>query len=313
MENKIFNKISSSNSILLLTHEDPDGDAIGSLLGFYHYLVSINKSVDMVATKIPKILEFLPSVNKIVDSVDKNYDLAIILDCASMDRIGCDQEILSKCKETICIDHHASNNKYCDVNLVCSNVSSCCQVIYYLFKKSNITFNNDILNCLISGVLTDTNGFSINTVDHETYIMAADMCRSGINIHELFNKLLFKKSLSRHNLMKLGLDRLELLQGGKIAITYILNDDFVKLGAVTGEHEGIVDIGRSIDGVLVSIFLRENEEGFTVSLRSTGIVDVSKIASRIGGGGHFMAAGTKLFGTLEETKQFIIDEVKKEL
>jgi phosphoesterase RecJ-like protein len=112
--------------------------------------------------------------------------------------------------------------------------------------------------------------------------------------------------------MKIGMDRLEFYCDGRIAFTYILESDFDKVGAYLGEHEGIVDIGRNILGVEVSIFIREND-GWTVSLRSTGTVDVSKIASSIGGGGHFMASGGKLFGTLEETKKIIIDKTKKEI
>ena len=312
MRSKIFEEINNSNSILLLTHVDPDGDAIGSVLGFYNYLISINKAVDMIALKIPKVFNFLPSINNIVENTNKEYDLGIVLDCADKNRIGANEDVLSKCKHTICIDHHASNDNYCDLNFVQGDISSCCQVIYSLFKEWNINFNTEILECLMSGVLTDTNGFSISSVDKDTYMMAADIMDFGVNIYNLFNKLLFKKTMAKYNLMKIGMDRLEFLCDGKIAFTYILKSDFEDVGAGIGDHEGIVDIGRSINGVMVSVFLRE-DEGFTISLRSTGSVDVSKIAAKIGGGGHYMAAGAKYSGSLEETKETIVDEIKKVL
>ena len=312
MENRVLSEINNANSILLLTHVDPDGDAIGSILAFYHYLTSINKTVDMVALKIPHVFNFLPGVNNVVENVTKDYDLGIVLDCADKKRIGANEDILSKCKHTICIDHHASNNNYCDLNIIHGNVSSCCQVIYFLFKKWSVELNTQILECLMSGVLTDTNGFSISSVDKDSYIMAADVMDFGVDIHKLFNELLFKKSLARYNLMKIGMDRLEFLCDGKIAFTYILKSDFEDVGAVIGDHEGIVDIGRSIDGVMVSVFLRE-DDGFTISLRSTGSVDVSKIAAKVGGGGHYMASGAKYNGSLEETKETIICEIKKAL
>ena len=310
MKKQIKKLIDDCNSILLLTHESPDGDAIGSVLSFYHYLVSINKSVDMVILDIPKVFDFLPSINKVVDNTDKSYDLGIVLDCASKERIGQKENLFSKCKHTICIDHHISNTAYCDVNYVEGNVSSCCQVIYYLFKYLNIPINQEIGKSLISGVLTDTNGFGINNVDKFTYNLASEILDLGINIHDIYNRVLCKKTMSQYELMKIAMDRLEFLCDGKIAFTYVLKNDFDKVKAIFGEHEGIVDIGRNIDGVEVSVFLRE-DDGFTVSLRSTGSIDVSKIASSIGGGGHFMAAGGKLYGTIEETKKTIISEIKK--
>ena len=116
----------------------------------------------------------------------------------------------------------------------------------------------------------------------------------------------------QYQLMQIGMDRLEFLCDKKIAFTYILEDDFNKVGAILGEHEGIVDIGRNIDGVLVSIFIRENN-GWTVSLRSTGMIDVGKIALNLGGGGHKMASGGKLYGSLDEVKTRVINEVEKVL
>ena len=310
MRSKIKNLIDSSNSILLLTHQSPDGDAIGSLLGMYHYLISINKTVDMIALDIPKVFDILPSINKIVDTTDKEYDLGIVVDCATRERISQNEDLLSRCKNTICIDHHISNTKYCDINYIDGNVSSCSQVIYFLLKDFGVSFNKEMGESLISGVLTDTNGFGINTVNSDTFNMAAELSDFGIDIHNLYDKLLCKKSMSQYKLMQIGMQRLEFLCDGKIAFTYILKEDFENVGAVIGEHEGIVDIGRNIEGIEVSVFVRE-DNGWRVSLRSTGIVDVNKVASAIGGGGHTMAAGGTLKGTLEETKERLIDEIKK--
>ena len=312
MRSKIWNEIEKSNSILLLTHENPDGDAVGSVLAFYHYLISINKSVDMIILDIPKVFNFLSSIDKVVDKTDKIYDLGIVLDCATRERIGQKEDLLSRCKSTICIDHHISNTNYCDINLVEGNISSCCQVVYYLFKEWNIRFNEEIGNSIMTGVLTDTNGFGNSGVDSNTFNIASELLNLGIDIHHIYQKVLWTKTRSQYELMKIGMDRLELLCDGKIAFTYVLEEDFDKTGAILGEHEGIVDIGRNISGVEVSVFIRENN-GWTISLRSTGNVDVNKIALSIGGGGHKMASGGKLYGSFEETKKKIIDEVKKVL
>lgn len=312
MRSKLLNEIENSNSILLLTHENPDGDAIGSVLAFYHFLSCINKTVDMVVLDVPKVFDFLPSINKIVDTTDKEYDLGIVLDCATKERIGQVNDLFSRCKKTLVIDHHISNTHYGDLNFVEGHVSSCCQVIYFLFKEWNVVINKNIGESIVTGVLTDTNGFGNNNVDTNTFNLSSEIKELDINIHNIYKKVLWMKTIPQYNLMKIGMDRLEFLCDGKIAFTYVLKDDFRTTGASVGEHEGIVDIGRNIYGVEVSIFLRE-EDGWTVSLRSNGNIDVSKIASAIGGGGHMMAAGGKIIGTFKETKDKIISETKKVL
>lgn len=310
MKNKIYELIEKSNSILLLTHKDPDGDAIGSVLAFYHFLTSINKSVDMILSNIPKTFDFLPSINKAVDNTDKNYDLGIVLDCASKERILQNDNLLNKCRQIVVIDHHISNGRYGNINLVEGNVSSCCQVVYYLLKEWNETISMEIGESIISGVLTDTNGFSNNNVDSDTYRLAAELIDLGIDVHTIYNKVILIRSMPQYKLMKIALDRLEFFCDGKIAYTYILNDDYEKVEASIGDHEGIVNIGRNIDGVEVSVLVRENN-GWSISLRSAGKVDVCKIALTLGGAGHFMAAGAKIEGTLEEVKNKVIEEIKK--
>lgn len=310
MKNKIFELIEKSNSILLLTHKDPDGDAIGSVLAFYHFLTSINKAVDMILSNIPKTFNFLPSINKVVDRTDKDYDLCIVLDCASEERIFQNENLLNRCRQIVVIDHHISNSKYGNINLVEGNISSCCQIVYYLLKEWNIPISMEIGKSIISGVLTDTNGFSNNNVDADTYRLAAELVDLGINVHDIYNKVILIRSIPQYQLMKIAMDRLEFFYDGKIAYTYILNDDYEKKEASVGDHEGIVNIGRNIDGVEVSVLVRENN-GWSISLRSAGNVDVCKIALTLGGAGHFMAAGAKIEGTLEEVKNKVIEEIKK--
>ena len=310
MKNKIFELIEKSNSILLLTHKDPDGDAIGSVLAFYHFLTSINKAVDMILSNIPKTFNFLPSINKVVDRTDKDYDLCIVLDCASEERIFQNENLLNRCRQIVVIDHHISNSKYGNINLVEGNISSCCQIVYYLLKEWNIPISMEIGKSIISGVLTDTNGFSNNNVDADTYRLAAELVDLGINVHDIYNKVILIRSIPQYQLMKIAMDRLEFFYDGKIAYTYILNDDYEKIEASIGDHEGIVNIGRNIDGVEVSVLIRENN-GWSISLRSAGNVDVCKIALTLGGAGHFMAAGAKIEGTLEEVKNKVIEEIKK--
>lgn len=312
MKSKIFELINDSKSILLLTHETPDGDATGSVMGFYHMLTSINKTVDVVMPEVPETFKFLDSINNIVDKSDKEYDLVIVVDCANKERVGQINDEFSRCKKSIAIDHHTSNNGYCDINYVEEDTAACCQVIYYLFKEWNIKINKNIGEALVTGLLTDTAGFRNDNVNKDSYYMAADMLDCGINMHKLYYNVLSKKSMSQYLLMKMVLDRLELYCDGKIAFSYLSKEDLENVDAKVGDHEGLVDLGRHINGVEVSIFMRE-DDGYRISFRSNELVDVNKLAAKFNGGGHKMAAGARVNSSFKETKDALIDETMRVL
>ena len=305
MKNKIFDLINNSVSIVLLTHENPDGDAIGSVMAMYQMLTSINKSVDIVIPKIPDTFKYLDSIDKIVDKSEKKYDLAIVVDCSSTDNL------LEKCKTSVSIDHHASNTNFCDINYVEKNSPACCQVIYYLFKDWNIKITKNIGEALTTGLLTDTGGFKNNNVDKNSFLMAAAMLDLDINLHKMYYMLLAKKTMPQYLLMKMTLDRLELFHDGKIAFSYITNKDMENVGAKYGDHVGLTELGRNIDGVEVSIFMRE-DDGYRISFRSNGKINVYELAAKFGGGGHAMAAGARINTSFEETKEALINETIKE-
>lgn len=312
MKSSILNLIKESNSIVLLSHESPDGDAIGSLMGFYHMLSTMGKNVTVVVPKVPKSYMYLNSIDKIVEDSSDKFDLGIVVDCANKERLGQISDIFSNCKKSIAIDHHASNKNYCDINYVEDNTSACCQVIYYLFKEWNISIDKNIGEALCTGLLTDTMGFRNNNVDKNSFLMAADMLDLGIDLYSLYYNVLSKKTLPKYLLMKMVLDRMEILGDGKIAFSYLSLEDFGNVGALPGDHEGLVELGRNIDGVEVSIFMRE-DDGYRISFRSAGKVNVNEIASNFGGGGHKMAAGARVFADFKETKDKLIKETMRVL
>ena len=304
MKNNILNLINSVDSILILTHVNPDGDAIGSSMAMYHALKKMNKSVDVVIPDIPPAFVFLNSNNLIKEKVDKSYDLAIVVDCPNIGRIGQLNNEFYNCKQSIVIDHHISNNMYGTINYIDDGASSCSQVIYYLFEKLKIKINKNIGECLVVGCITDTNGFSNNNVDKETFLMIAHMFDLGINIHEIYSLIFLKKSMSQFALMKMTLDRLEFFCDGKIAFSYISQEDMDNVGAAAGDYEGLVNIGKNISGVEISIFMRE-DNGYKISFRSNGC-DVNKLANKFGGGGHEMASGACIDKPFKETKDMLI-------
>ena len=310
--NNIFEVIQKSNNILILTHENPDGDAIGSSVAMYYYLNGLNKRVDVLLPEIPPVFNFLTDSINVIDNSSADYDLAIVLDCSTKDRIGQNNNEFSRCNTSIVIDHHMSNKGYGAINHIEGKTSSCCEVLYYLFKKWKVSFTKELANSLITGLLTDTCGFANSNVSHNSFKMVSELYETGVDFHNLYNRLLSKKNIAQFNLTKIVMNRLEFFENGQIAFSYITKKDFIDTGAVSGDHEGLVDIGRNIDGVEVSIFIRE-DDNYIISLRSNGKVDVSKVALKLGGGGHIEAAGAKIDKNFEETKEIIINEIKKEL
>ena len=306
----ILDLINASNSILLLTHENPDGDAVGSVMALYNWLYD-KKKVSIVMPEIPPIYKFLKNIDMILEEVTDDYDLAIVVDCSSVGRIGQRRNEFHNCKKSIIIDHHISNEMYGTLNFVDKIFPSCAQVIYYLYKIWKVELTKDIGECLLTGSITDTNGFSNNNVNKETLLMTAELMDLDISLHDLYYNLLIKKSMAQHNLVKMAIDRLEFFGNNKVAFSYISHEDMENVGAKKGDHEGLVDIGRNISGVEISIFMRE-ENGYNVSFRSNNF-DVEKIAAEFGGGGHRLAAGAKLNMPFKEAKEALISVTLRKL
>lgn len=310
MKSKIKELIDKSNSIVLLAHEDPDGDAIGSLIAFYRILKNMDKDVVVIADKIPDRFNCLDDIGVITRDTDRSFDLGIVLDCASLERVGEISNITDRVKHLVVIDHHISNTLYGSINYVDDKATSCTQILYYLFKEWKVEIDKECAKALMTGVITDSGGFKNNNVNKFTYLMTADMEDIGVDIYNLQREVLTMTTLPQMILKKIALERLELLRDGKIAFTYITKEDIVNAKALLGDHEGLVDLGRDIMGVEVSIFMRE-DDGYKISLRSNGKIDVREIAEVFDGGGHMMAAGLKINKPLEEVKQDIINETIK--
>ena len=308
---KVFEKIKNSKSILILTHENPDGDAIGSSMAMYHILSEMGKDVSVVIPEYPETFLFLDDIDIIKRESTEEYDLAIVVDCASKKRIGQNNGEFDNCKDSLIIDHHTSNTRYANLDLIEGSTSSCCQVIYYLLKKDMINISKKTARALATGMLTDSAGFRNCDVDQNTFLMAADLVGMGVDMQKIYHLVLSKKTMAQYMLMKMTLDRMEMYADGKIAFSYISKEDMENVGAKKGDHEGLVDIGRNIDGVEVSIFMRE-DNGYNFSFRSNGKVNVNEIAKKFDGGGHVMAAGGKIDKSFKETKEMLLNETIKE-
>ena len=308
----IKQKIEKANSIVLLTHEMPDGDAVGSTIAMYIALKRLGKNVDMIIENCPRTYDFLPFRNEIKEEGSREkYDLTIALDCSDIKRLNGFSNYFETAKDRIVIDHHGSNTMFGDINFVNPVSPACCQILVLVLEYLGVEIDKEIGTCILAGIITDTGGFKYDTVTAETFELVAQLLNKGINVSNVYKKVLQIISRSSFELRKIAMNRLEFLEEGKISFTYITKKDEETWNAVTGEHEGIVEMARDIEGVEVAVFLRETENGYKASLRSNNYVNVSDICLMLGGGGHPKAAGANLPLPLEQAKEKIVDQIKK--
>lgn len=286
--NNIIDKIQSSNNIVLLCHNNPDGDAIGSTLSMYYILTKLGKEVDIVINKPPKRFNFLEGFQDIKEESSKDYDTAIILDTATIDRVNDPSSILSKVEKKYVIDHHISNTHYGDENYI-KKYPSCCQVVYDIAKKLNIKITKELGEALMTGLLTDTGGFSHQDVLPSTFAMAKELSKI-VNISSIYDKALKAITRNQFNIKQIYLNNLEFYYDGKVAISYITEEDMINTGVDQNDCGILVNIPLEIDAVEVSILARIFKDKVRISLRSNNI-DVNEVASIFGGAGHKNAAG----------------------
>ncbi len=312
----ILQEIQKAKSIVLLTHENPDGDAVGSSLAMYLALKEMGKeNVDIIIPEYPHTYKFLPNVDKVKKQGQKEpYDVAISLDCATIKMLNGWSNYFEEAKTKIVIDHHSTNTMYGDLNYVNPDSPACAQILLTILEYFNIQITNEIGKCILTGIITDTGGFQYQATRPETFEFAARLLKSGINVSEIYKKAMNTKTRENFELRKRAIDRMEFLENGKISFTYITKEDIEEVKATQDDLEGIVEEGRNIQGVEVSIFIKEKEKGYKASLRSNEYVNVSDVCLIFGGGGHKHAAGcTVTTMQLEQLKEKIINQIKMQL
>lgn len=312
----ILEEINKAENVVIMAHENPDGDAIGSCLAMCLAIKDMGKRADVLMKEYPANFSFLPGLENIkMESEIESYDLAIVLDCPDIKRVNTEfVPYFENAKTKIEFDHHNKNSMFGDYNIVDHVSPACCQILVSSFEYMNIEITKDIGTCLITGIITDTGGFRNSGITTETFDFASWALEKGINIPKIYRQSMMTMTKTKFEVQKLCMDRMEFLEDGKIAFTYITKEDDAKIGIETGDHEGVVEIGKSIKGVEVSIFLYErSDKGFKASLRSNDYVNVAEVCLMFGGGGHIKAAGATINLPLEEAKKAIIAETKKYL
>ena len=307
---EILKEIQNAESFVILSHESPDGDAIGSSLGMCLALQNMGKKAEVIMKEYPANFNFLPGIENIkTEGSMEEYDVAIVVDCPELKRVNSIfHKYFENAKVKIEFDHHGKNAMFADYNIVDQVSPACAQILVSSFEYLNIEITKDIATCLLTGIITDTGGFKNSGITTETFEFAGWALSKGVNVSNIYRQSMMIITPSKFEMQKMAMDRLEFFADGKIAFTYITKEDDEKVGMEPGDHDGIVEIGRNIKGVEISIFLHEKEKGFKASFRSNDYVDVSEISMLFGGGGHVKAAGATINMNLQEAKKAILQE-----
>ena len=306
----IKNEINRAKNVVILTHQNPDGDAIGSSLAMQLVLKKMGKEVDVIIPEFPNTFKFLPGADLVKkEGKETPYDLTV--DATGINRLNGFSKYFEDANVKIQIDHHEVNEMFADYNFVDPASPACAQTLIFIIEQLGVEIDKQIGTCLLTGIITDTGGFKYEGVSAETFEFASGLLAKGVNVSDVYKRVLQVKTRANFELRKIIIERMEFLHDNKIAFTYITDEDMEKVGAEPGDHEGLVEIGRDIEGVEVSIFLRQTEKGFKASLRSNDYVNVSDVALLFNGGGHMRASGCDISGNLEQVKDKIIAAVEK--
>jgi phosphoesterase RecJ-like protein len=306
-----------NDRFLVASHENPDGDALGSLLATHLALEQLGKeSVMFVPGPAPLPGEYtflaLDDVHREIPA-DQTERVLVAVDCAKEERLGADPSILELAPFTVDIDHHHDNTRFGDVNLVVPDASSTGEILADVFRELGVEITPEIAEPLYVALVTDTGRFQYANTSAKALRLAADLIEAGADWHKVFQTVYENVQFAKLKLLARALERAQVFSGGRLVISHLRKNDFLDVGAVEPYSEGIIDYLRAVEGAMVAALIREPPRGdgplHRVSLRaSVDEIDVSVIARKSDGGGHRQAAGFSSELPLDELTRFIVEE-----
>lgn len=313
----VVDVLRSQERFVVVAHENPDGDALGSLLGATLGLRALGKDAVMYLAgtgPMPAEYRFL-DLSEVTHELPADIEERVLLavDCASERRISEATTAVSRARFVVDVDHHHDNSRFGDVNLVVPEASSTAEVIRDILRELDVELTPQIAEALYVGLVTDTGRFQYTNTTPKALRLAAELVEAGADVHGIFQHVYETVQFAKLKLLARALDRASSYEGGRLVVSYLLRDDFAEVGAEEPYSEGIIDHLRAVEGSEMVALIREppREEGPSrrISLRSShDEIDVSAIARKRGGGGHPQAAGF----SSEEPVERIIEFLRRE-
>ena len=299
---------------IVTTHENPDGDALGSLVAMTLALRELGKDVTMYLfgeVPIPKEYEFMQFAGLVRGpNPDSSEDVVVALDCANERRLGPENALLEKAQLVVDIDHHHDNTRFGTVNLIVGHASSTGEILADVFHELGVVLTPEIAEALYIAVVTDTGRFQYANTTAKALRLAAELVEAGADVHRVFQGVYENVAFAKLKLVARALENAEVFEGGRVVVSHLEREDFDAAGAEEPYSEGIIDYLRAVEGAELAALIREpptaNGPTHRISLRTTEAdLDVSAIARKSGGGGHRQAAGFSSEASVEEITEFI--------
>lgn len=327
MDKNIFAKaietIRKGNKFLVVSHVNPEGDAVGSLLGMALALRAAGKDVTAyLEDQVPTAFRFLPGAGTVVHSLEGTgqFDITIAVDCGQKDRLGRDFMALIDPGIIINLDHHITNTGFGDINIVMAEASAAGEVIYDLLKAASMEITKDVAVNLYVAIHTDTGSFRYSSSTPESFMKAGELVRLGAEPWQVAMQVYENHPAKKYKLLGMVLGTLDIVElygrqnPVNIATLVITFDMLKKAGADKDLADGFVNYARGIEGVEAGLLFREARSGeYKISMRSKGKINVAVVAGMFGGGGHSNAAGCTIRGTLDEVKERLVGALRDSL
>jgi len=304
----------SHDRFIVTTHENPDGDALGSLLAMTFALRELGKDADMYLfgeVPIPNEYEFMDFAGIMRGpNPDSSGQVVVALDCANERRLGPETALLEKAQLVVDIDHHHDNSRFGKVNLIVGHASSTGEILADVFQELGVSLTPAIAEALYIAVVTDTGRFQYANTTAKALRLAAELVEAGADVHRVFQGVYENVAFAKLKLVARALENAEVFEGGRVVVSHLEREDFEAAGAEEPYSEGIIDYLRAVEGTELAALIREpptaNGPTHRISLRTTEAdLDVSAIARKSGGGGHRQAAGFSSEASIEEITEFI--------
>jgi bifunctional oligoribonuclease and PAP phosphatase NrnA len=306
----VVDALRANDRFLVVSHENPDGDSLGSLLATTLALRRLGKDVIMYLSgdaPLPREYAFMPfdGLTREVPE-DMAERVLVAVDCAKADRIGPDPTALMVAKLKVDVDHHHDNSRFGDVNLIVPEASSTGEVLRDVLRELGVELTPEIAEPLYIALVTDTGRFQYTNTTPKALRLAAELVEAGADVHAVFQQVYESVEFAKLKLLARALERAQILEGGRIVVSVLLRNDFTDVGAPEAYSEGIIDYLRAVEGSELAVLIREPPRADGPSLRRVSLrssvdeLDVSAIARRFGGGGHRQAAGFSSDASVDE-------------
>lgn len=314
--NKIASVLENVKTAAIAGHVRPDGDCVGSCMAMYLYLKQYYPQIqtDVYLEEVRDVFSYIGEIDQVKNQWPEGvqYDLLLLFDVSSKDRIGVAAEALDTADVTVCVDHHVTNKGIAGINHIEPDASSTCEVLYKLMEPERIT--KEIAEALYTGIIHDTGVFQYSCTSPQTMEIGGRLMAAGIDFTKIIKDSFYTKTYAQNQIMGRTIMESIMLLNGQCIVGYIRQKDLKFYGITSKDLDGIVNQLQNTKGVEVAIFLYETGvQEYKVSMRSNGVVNVARIASYFGGGGHVLAAGCTMQGSVHDVVNALTYDLEKQL